>query len=334
MSMIRTLCGKDNSDMETIENTMEFKLHNTAVCLGKFDGIHIGHQLLLNRIVKEKSKGRASVVFTFALHPANLFSDKKIDLIDTQEEKKKKLQESGVDILISYPFTKETASMEPERFIEEVLVGQLDVKVIVIGRDFHFGYKRKGNVELLKKMAQKYSYEVIDYDKITYKGEIVSSTRIRSSIEKGDLELAASLLGRPYEITEEVLHGQQLGRTIGVPTINQTVVPEKILPANGVYVSTVRIGQKTYGAITNIGCKPTVGELFQKGVETNIFDYSGDLYGRIITVQLHAFVRGERKFESVNTLVCQMHKDIAYAKEYLNREGFMGVEGFRRTVTE
>lgn len=303
--------------MEIIENTAEFRLQNTAVCLGKFDGIHIGHQLLLNRIVEEKSKGRTSVVFTFALHPTNLFSDKKIDLIDTQEEKRKKLKEAGIDVLISYPFTKETASMEPEQFIKKVLVEQLDAKVIVVGKDFRFGYKRKGNVELLKEMAGKYTYEVVDYDKLALEGEIVSSTRIRNCIKKGDLELTERLLGRPYIVTGEVIHGQQLGRMIGIPTINQSVIPEKILPPNGVYVSTVWIEHKIYGAITNIGCKPTVGEEFQKGVETNILDFSGDLYGRNITVQLHKFVRGERKFESVDVLVQQMHKDIAYAKEYL-----------------
>lgn len=309
--------------MEIIENTAEFRMHNTAVCLGKFDGIHIGHQLLLNKIVEEKSKGRTSVVFTFALHPANLFSDKKIDLIDTQEEKRKKMQEAGVDILISYPFTKETASMEPEEFVKEILIRQLDAKVIVIGKDFQFGRKRKGNVELLKRMAEEYSYEVIDYDKIALEGEIVSSTRIRKCIKEGDLELTERLLGKPYTITETVIHGQQLGRTIGIPTINQVVIPEKILPPNGVYVSTVQMQNKTYGAVTNIGCKPTVGEKFGKGVETNIFDFSGDLYGKKITVQLHAFIRGERKFESVDILVCQMHKDIIYAKEYLEKNFLM-----------
>lgn len=308
--------------MEIIENTAEFSLHNTAVCLGKFDGIHIGHQLLLNRIVEEKNKGKTSVVFTFALHPANLFSDKKLDLIDTQEEKRKKLQEAGIDVLISYPFTKETASMEPEEFVKEVLVKQLDAKVIVIGKDFQFGRKRKGNVELLKKMAEKYSYEVIDYDKITLEGEVISSTRIRKCIQKGDLELTERLLGRPYIVTGEVIHGKQLGRTIGIPTINQEVIPEKILPPDGVYVSTIQIERKTYGAITNIGCKPTVGEEFQKGVETNIFDFSGDLYGSNITVRLHTFVRGEQKFESVDALVNQMRKDIAYAKEYLSKKLF------------
>lgn len=306
--------------MEIIENTVEFRMHNTAICLGKFDGIHIGHQLLLNRIAQEKSKGRTSVVFTFALHPANLFSDQKIELIDTQEEKRKKMQEAGVDTLISYPFTKETASMEAEEFIKEVLVGKLDAKVIVVGKDFKFGSGRKGNVELLQKLAKKYSYEVIAYDKIALDGDIVSSTRIRKCIEEGKLEQAERLLGRPYIVTGTVIHGQKLGRTIGIPTINQAVVPEKILPPNGVYVSTVRIQDRTYGAITNIGCKPTVGEEFQKGVETNIFDFSGDLYGKNMTVQLHAFVRAERKFETVDALVSRMHKDIDYAKEYLKNK--------------
>lgn len=303
--------------MEHIYNTENFQLKNAAVCLGKFDGIHKGHRLLIDTIKDYKKKQLQTVVFTFALHPSNLFSDTETELIDTMDEKIEKLESMGVDTLISFPFTEKTAAMEPEKFIKDILVEKVDAKVIVIGKDFRFGNHRKGNVELLKKLAPKYGYQVVDVEKITIDGQIVSSTRIRKEIKKGNMEKVTELLEMPYTITGEVLHGQQLGRTIGMPTINQAVAPHKIIPPKGVYVSKVYLEEGVHGGITNLGIKPTVSGEKQIGVETYIFDFDGNLYGKVLKTELLCFVRGEKKFPNLQSLKEQIYKDRKYGEEYI-----------------
>lgn len=301
--------------MEHIYNEKNFHLKNTAVCLGKFDGIHKGHRLLIDTI--KSYEELTSVVFTFALHPVTLFSKKETKLIDTLEEKEEKLSKLGVDILISYPFTKETAAMEAEDFIKDVIVEKLDAKVIVVGKDYRFGYQRKGNVSLLKKYAKVYGYKVVSLEKVSADHHVVSSSRIRTEIKNGNMEQVQELLSVPYSLKGEVLHGKQLGRTIGMPTINQKVTDSKILPPNGVYVSRVYLEDGIHGGITNVGVKPTVSGEKVVGIETYIFDFSGDLYGKVIRTELLHFVRGERKFDSIAALTTQMHKDKSFGEKYL-----------------
>ena len=302
--------------MRQILNTEEFCLEASAVCLGKFDGIHKGHRLLIEEIQKYKKQKLQAVVFTFALHPYTLFSRGEAKLIDTTEEKIEKLERLGVDVLVSYPFTKETAAMKPEDFIKEVLVKKLGAKVIVVGKDFHFGYQRKGNITLLRKYAKECGYKVVSLEKIQEDNHVISSTRIRNEIKAGNMEKVTSLLGEPYSIIGEVVHGKQLGRTIGMPTINQEVAEAKIIPPKGVYVSKVYLPEGEYKGITNIGNKPTVSGEQQLGVETHILGYEGDLYGKTVKVSLYEFVRSEQKFSSLEELKTQMHRDMEYAKSY------------------
>ena len=306
--------------MRYIKETTDFKLHNSIVTLGKFDGLHIGHQMLLDHVLELKQKGYQSVMFSFSLHPNNLFSEKEIKLIYTNEEKYYHLKKMGFDILISYPFTKDTASIEPEEFIKNVLVDQLDAKFIVVGSDFCFGKDRKGNATMLKEYSTQYGYEVYVYDKLTSSQKVVSSTRVRDELEKGDMEEVQTLLGRPFSIRGEVIHGRRLGRTFGMPTINIQPPEEKLLPPNGVYASTMMIeGIKRYG-VTNIGYKPTVGSEPRPGVETYILDFTGDLYGEMVEVNLHHFMRPELKFETVEELKVQMQRDMEDAIQYFHLE--------------
>ena len=300
--------------MEHILNTEEFHLENAAVCLGKFDGIHKGHRVLISYINKCKERGLQSVVFNFALHPYTLFSKGEAKLIDTMQEKVKKLEELGVDILVSYPFTKETASMEPEEFIKKVLVDKVGAKLIVVGKDFRFGYQRKGNITMLKKYEKEYGYQLVALEKLLDDKQVVSSTRIRHEIKAGNMEKVAKLLEKPYTIIGEVIHGKQLGRTIGMPTINQAVPDEKIIPPKGVYVSKVIFQGKEYQGVTNVGNKPTVSGDKKVGVETHIIGYEGDLYGEVVTVELYHFLRPERKFSGVDELKKQMYQDMESAK--------------------
>lgn len=303
--------------MEYIAGKTEFRLHNSAVSLGKFDGLHIGHQLLIDKTISLKEKGYTSVVFSFLYNPRNLFSEVDMQFIYTEEEKKRKLEEKGVDVFISYPFSKETAHMEPERFVKEVLIDRMDAKVIVVGSDFGFGHNREGNVELLGELSKQYGYQLIVYDKLTLEDTIVSSSFIRKELERGNIELVNQMLGIPFSITGEVVHGREIGRTLGMPTINLLPEESKLLPPNGVYASRVLMNGKSYDSVTSIGYKPSVGKEAKKGVETYIFDFNGELYGETIEVRLYGFEREEVKFDSIKELSWQMHKDIEWAKEFL-----------------
>lgn len=294
----------------------EFKLQNTAVSLGKFDGIHLGHRMLINQVLEEKSKGYESVVFTFSLHPMSLFSDKEVDLIYTEEEKIRLLESLGIDTLISYPFTKETAQTEPEDFIKNILVEQLGAKVIVVGSDYRFGKNRSGDVELLKEFSTKYGYEVVVFDKLKVHDQIVSSTLIRQYIEKGDMESANELLGSPYTITGKVVHGRKLGRTLGIPTTNMLSISNKLYPPNGVYASKTIVDGIEYYGVTSIGTKPTVDDQNVKGIETYLFYFDQEIYDKIIDVQIYEYLRPEVKFDTLEELRAQMYKDTLNAGRY------------------
>ena len=302
--------------MEYIEGKTEFEYKNCVVTLGKFDGLHKGHQKLINQVISYKQQGYTAVMFSFMLHPGNLFSEKEFEVLYTEEEKLAKLKRCGIDVLISYPFTNETRMMEPEDFIKEILVKKLDTKIIVVGKDFRFGYQRKGNVELLQKYEELYGYRVIACDKSTWRNEIISSSAIRKALKEGDLDSVNAMLGQPFTIRGEVVHGRRLGRTMGVPTTNLIPPSSKLLPPNGVYASRVRIGEEYHNGVTNIGYKPTVGEEKFIGVETFIFDYDNDLYGEIIEVELHNYIRPELKFGTLEELTQKMQEDIFTVKHY------------------
>lgn len=305
--------------MKYIAGITDFKIKNSAVSLGKFDGIHLGHQLLLNKVLELKKHGYQAVMFTFFYNPRNLFSDKEIELIYTEEEKKYLLEQKGFDVLVSYPFTKETASMEPEDFIKEVLVEKLDAKVIVVGADFCFGHKRRGNVDLLREKSKEYGYELIVFDKMKIEDQVISSSYIRSKIAEGDMEQVTKLLGRPFSIIGEVMHGRKIGRTLGFPTTNLIPPSSKLLPPNGVYASMTNINGVNYPGLTNIGNNPTVGVTPEKRVETYIFDFDSDLYGSTIEVLLYSHERPEMSFQSVEDLKNQMNKDIIFGHKYFSK---------------
>lgn len=305
--------------MKYIAGITDFKIKNSAVSLGKFDGIHLGHQLLLNKVLELKKHGYQAVMFTFFYNPRNLFSDKEIELIYTEEEKKYLLEQKGFDVLVSYPFTKETASMEPENFIKEVLVEKLDAKVIVVGADFCFGHKRRGNVDLLREKSKEYGYELIVFDKMKIEDQVISSSYIRSKIAEGDMEQVTKLLGRPFSIIGEVMHGRKIGRTLGFPTTNLIPPSSKLLPPNGVYASMTNINGVNYPGLTNIGNNPTVGVTPEKRVETYIFDFDSDLYGSTIEVLLYSHERPEMSFQSVEDLKNQMNKDIIFGHKYFSK---------------
>lgn len=302
--------------MKYISGNTDFKLKNTAVTLGKFDGLHQGHRLLINEVLSLKEQGYRSVMFTFLYHPYNIFSDNEVKLIYTEEEKIARLKALGLDVLISYPFTHETKNIQPEDFIRDILVNKLDVKVIVVGNDFRFGKNRRGDVDMLKAMEAVYGFKVIALEKKHWKDTVISSSIIREELAKGNMEEVNEMLGQAYYIRGKVLHGRKIGRTIGMPTTNLTPSANKLLPPCGVYASRTVIDGILYPGMTNIGYKPTVGADKQKGVETFIYDFDRDLYGQEIDVELLTYERPELKFDNLEDLKRKMEEDLAFGREF------------------
>ena len=286
----------------------------TVLSLGKFDGLHRGHELLMESVFEKAQTGLKAAVFTFDVPPAS--ADSLQQVITTNEEKKKLFLERGADYLIECPFTKEIMQMEAEQFIEEI-VRRLCVKWIVVGTDFHFGHNRRGDYHMLQEYAPVYGYQLRVVQKMQYQGRDISSTYIREALLKGSIEFANELLGYPYFIRGKIIHGNQIGRTIGFPTININPPPQKLLPPYGVYVSRIRLDGKRYGGITNIGKKPTIRGDYPAGAETYIYDFHGDVYEKTARVELLHFERPEMRFAGIGELRAQLEKDLAYGRAYL-----------------
>lgn len=287
----------------------QFHTVGTAIALGKFDGIHLGHQMLIENLLTERRKGRKTLVFTFGQLPTDVITGGVHRVIYTPEEKAYYFARLGIDILLEYPFTKEFAACPPEVFVEECLVKQLGVRSVYVGEDFHFGRGRSGNVGLLRLLGAEHHFEVNALTKRTLHGKVVSSTVIRDMLES-HFHVANEMLGNPYFVYSEVIHGNHLGHTIGYPTINQSIPEQKLVPSFGVYASRVMIDGNYYKAISNLGQKPTVEGKHQTGLETHILDYHGNLYGKWIQTELLFYIRPEEKFSDLNELKAQIATDI------------------------
>lgn len=281
----------------------------TAVTLGKFDGLHRGHQKLVNRIMEYKSPECDSVLCAF---------DMGRDSLMTKTERKQRL-EGKIDYLVEYPFTRALREMEAEEFIDRILCGTLHASHIVVGTDFHFGYQKKGNTAMLADFAESRGYTLDVIEKEQYQGRVISSSYIKEALSRGEVELANELLGYPYEMSGIVEHGKRLGRTLGFPTMNIEPGEQKILPRFGVYACRVQIDGKWYDAIGNAGIKPTVTNEHKRLLEVFVFDYEGDAYGKEIRAQFCAFERPETKFASVEELKNQVMRDIRFGEEYFQK---------------
>lgn len=305
--------------MEYIRGTKEFTSPPSVVVLGNFDGIHIGHRELIYKAMElSKKLSLKSLVFTFEPHPSFVLANKEpVDLIYLSCEKERLLNE--VDIFVEYPYDLETAKMTPEDFLGKVVCEQLNAKVIIVGKDYRFGNKRKGDIKLLESLSSKYGYELIAAEKITYKNNVVSSTWIRNEIKQGNIELANELLGNNFTIVGKVVEGKKNGRKLGFPTANIKPYKNKLLPPNGVYLSTIYVNNIKYNSITNIGTNPTLnGE--EKVVETHILDFNEDIYGQDVVVELLKFIRKEKRFNSLDELKAEISNNVEYLKKYINNK--------------
>lgn len=300
--------------MKKIIMNENVQLPRTAVVLGNFDGIHKGHCLLIKK-AKEiaREEGISTAVFTFQPHPTFVLTNKPpVDLIYDDIEKEYIMDKEGLDYYIILPFSKDVANMSPHQFIEEIILKKLNASVVIIGADYHFGKNRAGNYSMLIEYSKNYDFDVDVIHKLKYLGREVSSTWIREEIKQGNLELANELMGRNFLFRGEVVHGKQLGTKIGFPTANLIPNISKLLPPNGVYLSSIEMDNKTYKAITNIGLKPTVdGESVT--VESHILDFNQDIYGKVINVNLQRYLRPEKRFDSIERLKKQISNDIETA---------------------
>lgn len=307
--------GRKDS-MIIIDNTTEFHLEDrSAVALGKFDGIHLGHRRLLERVLEQKEKGLLTVVFTFDTSAASFFGGETKEL-STREEKREMFSRLGIDVLIEFPLNRETAATEPAEFVARYLAGQMQTAYLCAGPDISFGRGGAGDYALLAQYAGTYGYEVELIDKVRVGGEEVSSTRVRQAVREGDMEKVSAMLGAPYCVNGKVVHGRQLGRKLGMPTANLLPDERKLLPPNGVYYSRAKLGERVYRGISNVGYKPTVSEEKVLGVETYLYDFAKEVYDRDMTVELLAFRRAERAFESVEALRRQIEADVEAGRKF------------------
>ena len=298
--------------MKKINGVKNFSINSPSILtLGTFDGVHKGHQKILKKLKYEAKKDNLkSIVLTFFPHPRTVLNpDFNLKLINTIEERTRLFEKSEIDILITHPFDKNFSELSPDQFVKNILVNKLKIKKILIGYDHRFGKNRTAGFKDLKIFGLKYGFEVIEIS-VEEKNKVsISSTKIRNSIIEGDIKTAKSYLGYDFSLKGEVVNGNAIGRTIGFPTANLNINQDyKLIPKNGVYlIRTILEGKKVYGMM-NIGVKPTLKSK-DTSIEVNLFEWGGDLYGKVIEVFILHYIREEKKFDSLIKLGNQIKLD-------------------------
>ena len=289
----------------------------TVLTIGTFDGVHLGHQKIIERVVATaRQEGLLATIFTFFPHPRMVVQhDKSLKLIHTLEEKKQLLQRLGVDLLVVQPFNEAFAQLTAEEFVSTILVQHLNVKKVIIGYDHRFGRNRTANINDMRLFGEKYGFAVEEISVQEVDEVSVSSTKIREALNKGDVTTAEHYLGTPYSLTGTVVHGLKLGRTLGYPTANIQVTEDyKLIPKDGVYVVYSYIGgQKVYGMMS-IGKNPTI-EGKGASIEVYFFDFNGDLYDQKLTIEFVQYLREEQKFDTIDLLKKQLQDDETTARK-------------------
>ncbi len=307
--------------MEIYHNINDFKVKNPVLTVGTFDGVHLGHKKILNRLVREAEKINGEpVVLTLYPHPRKVLDPnfKDLFLLNTLDEKAQLLENAGIKHLIIYPFTKEFASLSSCDFIEKFLYKRLNVKKLIVGYDHRFGKDRQGNIDILRNCADPFNIDVIKVDAFMLNNETVSSTKIRNALFEGNIEKANIYLDYEYFLTGEVISGNKIGRTLGFPTANIDVHHEKLIPKSGVYAVKVIIEKNEYKGMINIGTRPTVSLSSDSTVEAHVFDFQGNLYSKKIQIIFKKYIREERKFVDKEALKLQLLKDKKFAKNILD----------------
>lgn len=310
--------------MEHITDTHIEQDRPTAVTLGNFDGLHLGHRALI-KLTKQfaEEEGLKSVVLTFSPHPMLVFGKKEdFALIMAPSEKEFTMERMGIDTYIEYPFDQEFAAMSAEDFAIKLIFEKLNCRVLIVGENYHFGINRSGNYEMLQRMGEERGVKVIAVPSVLFDEERVSSSRIRQCLLDKELDEANRMLTEPYFILGTVAEGKKLGRTIGFPTVNILAHPLKLFPPNGVYATKTLYKGKYYYGVTNIGINPTVNGT-QKIVETYLLDFNENVYGETLQTFFYKFLRSERKFPSVEELRQQIQLNAEQAAEYFHSPAYI-----------
>lgn len=303
--------------MQYISKLSDYKdSRESAVTFGKFDGLHRGHQKLVEKVheLGERNQIR-SIVCAFDMQPLWDRRGRAPQILMNSQERQRHLKEMA-DVLVTCPFTRDFSQMCAEDFIRDIIKGLFHARYVVVGTDFQFGYGKRGDIHMLEKYAEEYGYQLVVIEKERYEDRIISSTYIKEVLQQGDMELAGTLLGYAYGITGKVEHGKRLGRTLGFPTLNVAWPKGKLIPPRGVYLTDVQVDGRRYHGISNVGVKPTVSEDERVLAESYLFDYEGDAYGKTVIVGFLKFCRPERRFGSLDELKACIDRDIDYGKHF------------------
>ncbi|WP_434037096.1 bifunctional riboflavin kinase/FAD synthetase [Formosa sp. 4Alg 33] len=301
-------------------NNLDSKI-STVVTIGTFDGVHLGHQKILKRLVNTaKETHLKSVVLTFFPHPRMVLqNDANIKLIHTIEERSDILEQSGLDYLCIQKFTKEFSRLTAEDFVKKILVEQLQAKRVIIGYDHHFGRNRSANIDDLRKFGETYGFEVEEISAEDVNEVAVSSTKIRKALEAGDITKANNYLGYPFSINGTVVTGKQIGKQLQYPTANLEIKEAyKLIPKQGVYVVKSEIDNVTIFGMMNVGTNPTVTDSTNQHIEIHFFDFDADLYGKSLKIDMLHRLRDEKKFESIDNLKKQLQQDEEESRRFIS----------------
>lgn len=309
--------------MKIFQSISEFQSNKkTVVTLGTFDGVHLGHQKIIEKLTQHSDSGNLeSVVLTFFPHPRMVLQEQsEIRLLNTIEERTDLLAKTGLDNLIIHPFDKAFSRLTAEEFVQEILVDQLNIGKIVIGHDHRFGRNRTADINDLTAFGEQYGFEVEQISAQEIDAVSISSTKIRAALEQGDISLANDYLGYRYFLTGTVVKGKQLGRTIGFPTANIAINANyKLVPKTGIYVvASVIDGKNVYGMMS-IGTNPTVNDDNTLSIEVYYLDFEGDLYGKNLQVSFLAYIRDEQKFKDLDALKNQIEIDREWSNDFINK---------------
>ena len=290
---------------------------STALAIGVFDGVHLGHQKIIKHLYKTaKNKQLTSAILTFDPHPSNVLGKSKIQLLQTIEQRIQEIQKFNINVIWIIPFTPEFAELSRYEFVKQIIVEKSKAKEIIVGTNFYFGKNRKGDIDYLYQASLTHSFNVHTIPPVKKEREIISSSRIRFDLEQGDIKHANLLLGRPYEITGQVVKGRSRGKDIGFPTAN--ILPENDIFPHGVYITTSILDNTHYPSVTNIGTNPTFNHS-EVQVESHLIGFKGDIYSKKINIRFLKKIRNEKKFKSTRELSIQIKNDIKTARSYFNR---------------
>ncbi len=294
---------------------------NTALTIGNFDGVHIGHKRLIHRVLEFARDGLTPALLTFDPHPARVVApDRAPRLLTTLEQRIKLLRAEGIEHIEVLPFTAETAKLTPEEFIKEVVAGKLSARAVVVGHNFRFGNKAAGDVRMLRELGRAYGFETDEVDAVTWRGTGISSSAIRTCVQSGGVSRACRMLDRPYKIEGDIVHGHGVGAKKTVPTLNLSTTAE-VLPAVGVYITRTcdLSGDRRWRSVTNVGYRPTFGSQDRLSIETFLLDPLEGPSPRGIGVEFLKRIREERKFENAGALKEQILRDVRRAQVYFRR---------------